>query len=276
MPNRETRSSIFYYSPGPGFLGHQPPVAVSSVLLILTTGSNLLASETQPNANWLMTSRISIALSVAIFSVALFAPSAHAQGRGMRSSGGAARARSSSRPSGGGGLVRSTHRRFLNNSGYLWPLYFYDDGFDEGPVGPEGPQVQAVIPQPPQPPAPPAVPIESLVLENRDGQWVRVPTGSQMQAVPDSPNPAPSGTNSPVPELPSVQIVFRDGHREDVAKYMIQGDILYTNSDYWSTGSWTRKIPLSQIDIPASLKLNKERGAKFNLPTAPNEVFIRF
>jgi len=57
---------------------------------------------------------------------------------------------------------------------------------------------------------------------------------------------------------------------------MIQGDVLFTNADYWSTGSWTRKISLTDVDIPASLKLNKERGTKFNLPSGPNEVVIRF
>jgi hypothetical protein len=63
---------------------------------------------------------------------------------------------------------------------------------------------------------------------------------------------------------------------EEVDKYMIQGDALYTSADYWTTGSWTKKIPLAELDLPASLKLNKERGAKFNLPSAPNEVVIRF
>ena len=57
---------------------------------------------------------------------------------------------------------------------------------------------------------------------------------------------------------------------------MIQGDTLYTRSDYWTTGSWSESIPLSQLDLPASLKLNQERGTKFSLPSAPNEVVVRF
>ena len=71
-------------------------------------------------------------------------------------------------------------------------------------------------------------------------------------------------------------IVYRDGRTEELGKYMIEGDTLYTNADYWSTGSWSRKISLSQVDIPASLKLNQERGSKFNLPSRPNEVVVRF
>jgi len=30
------------------------------------------------------------------------------------------------------------------------------------------------------------------------------------------------------------------------------------------------------LDIPATLKLNEERGGKFNLPSAPNQVVVRF
>jgi len=30
------------------------------------------------------------------------------------------------------------------------------------------------------------------------------------------------------------------------------------------------------LDIPASLKLNNERGAKFSLPSGPNEIVVRF
>jgi hypothetical protein len=229
-----------------------------------------------------MVSRFTLALPVATLGLALLAPSAHAQGRGMRGFAAAPRGgRSSTRVGGRGDIARQGQRRFLNNSAYLFPPYFYDDGIDEGPGGP---QVQVSVSQSAQPPAPPAKPIEPLLLENRDGQWVRVPTGSQMQAISDSTQlsglqpgiTVPAGVFTAVPELPPAQIVFRDGHTEEVQKYMIQGGVLYTTSDYWTTGSWTRKIPLAELDIPASLKLNKERGTKFNLPSGPNEVAIRF
>jgi hypothetical protein len=180
----------------------------------------------------------------------------------------------------------------LNDSAFLFPYFYADDEFDYGTVAPEAPPVQVVITQPqqpPQPPAPAASPVEPLLLENQNGQWVRVPTGTETPAIPQStktesaksasPNSGSvelSEATRPIPALPPAVIVFRDGHTEEVAKYMIQGDTLFTNADYWSTGSWTRKIPLSDVDIPASLKLNKERGTKFNLPSGPNEVMIRF
>ena len=237
-----------------------------------------------------MTTRFTCALSIAILGVALLAPSAHAQGRGMRASGAATRARSSFGPDGAGGFVRTGQRRLLNNSGYfLPPYYFYDDEFDDGLGAPEGSPVQLIVSNPSPPVAPPARPVEPLLIENRGGQWVRVPTGNQLQAASESTKPVPAqsaslqpgitgpaGETLSLPELPPARIVFRDGHTEDVQKYVIEGDVLYTTTDHWTTGSWTRKIPLAELDIPASLKVNKERGAKFNLPSAPNEVVIRF
>ncbi len=71
-------------------------------------------------------------------------------------------------------------------------------------------------------------------------------------------------------------LVFRDGHREEVRKYTINGDVIYASADYWSTGSWTREIPVAALDIPATLKLNAESGAKFALPSGPNEIVMRF
>jgi hypothetical protein len=244
-----------------------------------------------------MISRFTIAVSVAVLGAALCAPSAPAQGRrGMHASAAGPRSGSSFGISGREGFDRPNRRRFLNDFAFLFPPYFYPDfypgdEFDYGPAAPPTPPVQVVVPQPPQPPAPAASPVEPLLLENHNGQWVRVPTGSEMPTIPQSTKPdsasaKASGPNPgfvelpaaapPMPALPPAVIIFRDGHTEEVARYMIQGDVLFTNADYWSTGSWTRKISLTDVDIPASLKLNKDRGTKFNLPSGPNEVVIRF
>jgi hypothetical protein len=237
-----------------------------------------------------MISRLTIALPVALLGAALLAPSAPAQGRGMRAFSAAPRSRSSFRPSGREGLARPHQRRFLNEPAFLFPPYFYsDDDFDYGTVAPEEPPpVQVVVTQPTQPPPSAASPVESLLLENHGGQWVRIPTGSQMaipqSTKPDSVQPSslrpgisePTEAAPPLAELPPAVIVFRDGHREEVERYMIQDNVLYTNADYWRTGSWTRKISFAELDIPASMKLNKERGTKFNLPSGPNEVIVRF
>ena len=122
-------------------------------------------------------------------------------------------------------------------------------------------------------PAPAATP--GFVLENHDGQWVRISGSDQVPASPAATATAGEATNAS-PPLPAAVLIFRDGHREEVTRYMIQGDSLYVGTDYWSTGSWSRKIPIGQLDIPASLKASADRGANFHLPTASNEVVVRF
>ena len=50
---------------------------------------------------------------------------------------------------------------------------------------------------------------------------------------------------------------------------------IYFKADYWSSGSWTRKIQIADLDLPATLRLNQERGLKFVMPSGPNEVVTR-
>lgn len=181
---------------------------------------------------------------------------------------------------------RGRHR--LTNGLFLYP-YLFPDYYEPEEQEPEQPPVQQqVIVQPPAPAPEPARPIEPLVLEERDGQWFRVPTGVRVpvsgQETPNQQGNAkragarsgPAEAAEPAASLPPAVLVFRDGHREEVGKYMIEGDTLYVSADYWATGSWNRKIRLSQLDIPASLEANAERGTKFNLPRGPNQVVVRF
>jgi hypothetical protein len=76
-------------------------------------------------------------------------------------------------------------------------------------------------------------------------------------------------------DLPPTTFIFRDGHREDSSDYSIISGVIYARGDYWSTGSWSRQIKLSQLDLPATIKANQDRGVSFRLPTASNEVITR-
>jgi hypothetical protein len=69
-------------------------------------------------------------------------------------------------------------------------------------------------------------------------------------------------------------LIFADGHKEEVSRYMIVGSTMYAQSDYWSTGAWTKKILLSSLDLPASFRANQKRGSKLVLPGGPHEVVI--
>jgi hypothetical protein len=79
----------------------------------------------------------------------------------------------------------------------------------------------------------------------------------------------------PPRELPPAVLVFRDGRKEEVSEYTIMNGTIYSKADYWTTGSWTRKIQIADLDVPATLKLNQERGLKFVLPASSNEVVTR-
>ena len=76
-------------------------------------------------------------------------------------------------------------------------------------------------------------------------------------------------------EVPPAILVFRDGHTEDVSSYSIIDGAIYTRADYWTEGTWSRKIEIADLDVPATLKQNQQRGVKFELPSGPNEVMIR-
>jgi len=71
-----------------------------------------------------------------------------------------------------------------------------------------------------------------------------------------------------------VLLVFRDGHSEEISTYTIENGILYSTADYYTAGSWNRKIELSSLNLPATLNSNRSRGVPFMLPTAPNEVVV--
>jgi hypothetical protein len=76
-------------------------------------------------------------------------------------------------------------------------------------------------------------------------------------------------------EMPPTVLVYRDGHTEELTSYSIIGNAIYAKADYWSSGLWTRTIQIADLDIPATLKQNQQRGVKFELPSGPGEVMIR-
>jgi hypothetical protein len=240
-----------------------------------------------------MNSQRTITFPLVVLCLLLVAPLAHGQGRGMRGSSGGFRSGSSFRASRGGEFDRQGGRRFENNYGFPFAPFFYPDYYADSDLDYSGPgpgvSTQARMAQPYEPPAPPPSPASPLILEIHDGQWVRIPTGGEMLNAAKSPKadsgsafnaqvviPEAAENEPPRPALPPAVLVFRDGHSEEVRKYVIQGANLYVTAAYLTTGSWTKKIPLTDLDIPASLKVNKDRGTKFNLPSGPNEVVVRF
>jgi hypothetical protein len=81
---------------------------------------------------------------------------------------------------------------------------------------------------------------------------------------------------APPADLPPAVLVYRDGHREEVADYAIADGMIYVRGNDWQNGYWTKRIPLSALDPPATIHANGQRGVKFLLPSAPNEVIASF
>jgi hypothetical protein len=123
-------------------------------------------------------------------------------------------------------------------------------------------------------------PVQPLMIELQGDRYVRVSgddrTGAEMvdrEAVLSRGRD--SGALRAVQELPPAVLVFRDGHREEVSGYTITDGALYASGDFYRDGSWTKKIELSSLSLPETVKASQERGVEFRLPTAPNEVIVR-
>jgi hypothetical protein len=230
-----------------------------------------------------------IGLPLAVLGVMVFASSAHAQARGGFSSASAGRTGMMVAGHRGGIPIARLRRSRHSSTGSGYVPYFYDDYDSEPEAGEPPPQAVEATAQPA-----PAVAVSKpgFVLELQGDRWVRLTNYSELQTGEQSSQPAlkpASGPVSPVPaanphrtqaaepssQLPPAVLVFRDGHKEEIRKYTIVSTTIYTTSDYWNSGSWTRKIQIADLDVPETLKLNQERGAKFTLPSGPNEVMMR-
>lgn len=158
--------------------------------------------------------------------------------------------------------------------GYGLPYYSdfyptYDDGDYEStappPLPARAPEPLAVSVNPQPPPSP-------ALLELQGNQWVKVSSFTMSQQGVEATN---QPALAPQKEIPPAVLVYRDGHTEELTSYSIIGTSIYTKSDYWTNGAWTRTIQISDLNLPATLKANDQRGVKFELPSSPNEVMIR-
>ncbi len=237
----------------------------------------------------------------AAFLVVAIAPSAYAQrgfpgsmglGGGPRGSSGGFHVHGPFRGGGRGHFPRPRIRcrgGYYNRSRFIAAPYFYPLDFYEDYNSSESQETEASVPrvvvvkttepvvEPPPPP-----PAESLMLELRGDHWVRITDSGETEvgvqkgaAQGTIPRSATAEGDMPARRIPAAVLVFRDGHQEKTTKYTIIGPVIYASTNYWAGGAWTKRIPLAELDVPATLRVNQERGVKFNLPSAPNEVVVR-
>jgi hypothetical protein len=75
--------------------------------------------------------------------------------------------------------------------------------------------------------------------------------------------PPPPRAEEITEAAPATVLVFRDEHKQEIHNYAIVGQTLWNFNP-----QHTQKIPLSDLDIPATTKANDERGVDFHLPVA--------
>jgi hypothetical protein len=245
-----------------------------------------------------MPSRLALAIFAAALSISPAAAQIRATGAGTAgfgisagSSGPGSTGMGRGGVAGGPGRFHQGHSPERRSTLLAYPYFYSESDYDSGEAS-QQPQVVVVQASAPVPPPAPPAPRESLLIEWQGDHFVRTTTSakdsagaqiatdySEKFAVPSSPTvrsgPGQKNTAQPPRELPPAVLVFRDGHKDEVSEYTIMSGTIYSKADYWTTGSWTRKIQIADLDIPATLKLNQERGLKFVLPASSNEVVTR-
>jgi len=91
-----------------------------------------------------------------------------------------------------------------------------------------------------------------------------VSTAWQEQAWQYASASVPPEPPEPEPAPPPTVLVYKDGHQEEVQSYAIVGENLV-----WFSGQLSKKIPLADLDLAATRKVNEGRGTAFAVQGAP-------
>ncbi len=86
----------------------------------------------------------------------------------------------------------------------------------------------------------------------------------RLQAQGQSPNPASRAQGKMTEIHAETVLIYRDGHAEEVEDYAIVGKTIWVFNE-----ARAKKIPLADLDLPATKRDNEDRGIDFVLPTSP-------
>jgi hypothetical protein len=122
-------------------------------------------------------------------------------------------------------------------------------------------------------------PAQPLLIELQGGRYVRVSgeegygdsdPGAAMSRLPPGAVETPRAS---VPPLATI-LVFRNGSREQITGYTIADGVLYAQANYYTDGSWNKRIALSSLDVAQTVGANRAHGVQFRLPDSANEVIV--
>ena len=182
----------------------------------------------------------------------------HGGGRGMGGGNGLGLGGRPGFPNGSFPHYRRHHR--FSNYGLGFASWYYPY-WDEGEALEFYPQPESSATSPPVV-TPPVVIVNSH--DNRPP--APAPAGPKLIEVP----PTKGFATTTKPEPPAL-FVFANGERLEINRYM-----LTANSLRVEIGRQQRRIPLSEIDVDATIAANHERGINLEFPTGRNEIFLGF
>jgi hypothetical protein len=158
--------------------------------------------------------------------------------------------------------------------GYYYPYYGYDYGYTSPvyeednssvPCGGTFDNCQGYAESGGAPPSEyyyrPRAGANSVLDGSRYGEHYT--DGRENQPAP-SPSQGVVTTNGNENNDTTTLLIFKDGIQREVTNYAIMGKYVYVFSGD------RRKIPLSEIDIEATVKANEERGTEFKIPSSSN------
>jgi hypothetical protein len=99
--------------------------------------------------------------------------------------------------------------------------------------------------------------LEEQRMRQEEQDAYALPRHSRMNSPASDPQPREERASA----SPATALVFRDQHVEEVRNYAIAGGTLWVLNEQAA-----KKIPLAQLDIPATVKMNDEHGVDFQVP----------
>lgn len=110
----------------------------------------------------------------------------------------------------------------------------------------------------PEEPLPTPVPVQ-IQIQVEDKRAKEPEPAAAVETRPAERTPVVS---EPVEQGPATVLVFLDGHQQEVRNYAIVGQTLYDLGTFVA-----HKIPLAELNLRETVKVNEDRGLEFRLPS---------